>query len=150
MSERQVTDMSPEPRLVILTNDDLKMSRGKRCAQAVHAALMALGVHPGCPVIVLGASSKEIEACPVQIRDAGLTELEPGTLTAGVREAPDGISAAERVNSADHVLSVVPDGEGFYAAVCSCGGYRSKPYHSPTTGLRHGLSHAWAREVADA
>lgn len=70
-------------RLVIYVNSDAKMSRGKYAAQAVHAALMALGVHHGGAVVVLGAKARDIEKLPVVIRDAGLTELEPGTLTAG-------------------------------------------------------------------
>jgi len=59
------------------------MSRGKYAAQAVHAALLALGVHPEVPVVVLGGSPDEIAKMRIQIRDAGRTEIESGTLTAG-------------------------------------------------------------------
>jgi PTH2 family peptidyl-tRNA hydrolase len=72
-----------ERRFVILVNDRAKLSRGKYAAQAVHAALLALGVHPEVPVIVLGASPTEIAKMRTQVRDAGRTEVEPGTLTAG-------------------------------------------------------------------
>lgn len=72
-----------ERRLVILVNDQVKMSRGKYAAQAVHAALLALGVHPEVPVIVLGGSPAEIAEMKTTVRDAGRTEVEPGTLTAG-------------------------------------------------------------------
>lgn len=72
-----------ERRLVILVNDRVRMSRGKYAAQAVHAALLALGVHPGVPVIVLGGSPAEIAEMKTTVRDAGRTEIEPGTLTAG-------------------------------------------------------------------
>ena len=72
-----------ELRLVILVNDRVRMSRGKYAAQAVHAALIALGVHPGVPVIVLGGSPSEIAEMRTTVRDAGETEVEPGTLTAG-------------------------------------------------------------------
>lgn len=75
--------MDGERKLVILVNDRLKMSKGKYAAQAVHAALEALGVHPGGPVIVLGGRPAEIAAMKVTIYDAGKTEIEPGTLTAG-------------------------------------------------------------------
>lgn len=75
--------MTEEDRLVILVNGDVKMSRGKYAAQAVHAALIAVGAHPHVPVIVLGAKRADIEALPIQVRDAGRTEVEPGTLTAG-------------------------------------------------------------------
>lgn len=70
-------------RLVILMNSNAKMSRGKYAAQAVHAALMAFGVHPGCPVVVLGAKLDEVQRLPVTVADAGRTELAPGTVTAG-------------------------------------------------------------------
>lgn len=72
-------------RLVILLNRDVKMTRGKAAAQAVHAALRLLDVHPACPVIVLGASRADDESCAVTIRDAGATEVAPGTLTAGAK-----------------------------------------------------------------
>jgi PTH2 family peptidyl-tRNA hydrolase len=77
-----------EDRLKIIVNDRVTMSRGKYAAQAVHAALMAFGVHHGGPVIVLGGSPAEIEECAIQIRDAGRTEVEQGTLTAGAAEIP--------------------------------------------------------------
>lgn len=75
--------IEPGARLVIRLNNNVTMSRGKAAAQAVHAALLLLRAHPGCPVIVLGASRSEVEACDVTVRDAGRTEVEPGTLTAG-------------------------------------------------------------------
>ncbi len=75
--------------LKILVNSSAKMSRGKYAAQAVHAALEAMGVHHGGPVIVLGASREEIlSTCGTWITDAGLTEVPPGTVTAGVLETP--------------------------------------------------------------
>lgn len=70
-------------RLVIRVNSNVSMSRGKFAAQAVHAALMLTGAHHGGPVIVLGGKPGEVEACEVVVRDAGRTEVAPGTLTAG-------------------------------------------------------------------
>ena len=78
-----------EEKLVIRVNSDAKMSRGKYAAQAVHAALTALGVHPRIPVIVLGGKRSEIEQMSTVIQDAGRTEVEPGTVTAGTDYAPD-------------------------------------------------------------
>jgi PTH2 family peptidyl-tRNA hydrolase len=72
-----------ELRLLVRLNSNIKMTRGKAAAQAIHAALLLLRAHPGTPVIVLGGKPSEIEVMPAQIRDAGRTELEPGTLTAG-------------------------------------------------------------------
>lgn len=70
-----------EERLVIKVRSGL--SRGKYAAAAVHAALLHLGVHPGTPVIVLGANAGDIEGMATVVRDAGRTEVEPGTITAG-------------------------------------------------------------------
>lgn len=71
--------------VTILLNGRAKMSRGKAASQAVHAALRAYGVHHG-RVVVLDATPAQIrEQCDVVIHDAGATEVEPGTLTAGVR-----------------------------------------------------------------
>ncbi|MHC9293135.1 hypothetical protein ACRCUN_11740 [Mycobacterium sp. LTG2003] len=74
---------APEKRLVIRVNSNAKMSRGKAAAHAVHAALKLYGIEYEHPVIVIGGKPDEILAQTVHIRDAGRTELEPGTLTAG-------------------------------------------------------------------
>lgn len=74
---------APERRLVIRVNTNTKMSRGKAAAHAVHAALKLYGIEYDHPVIVIGGKPDEILAQAVHVRDAGRTELEPGTLTAG-------------------------------------------------------------------
>ncbi|MBN3507233.1 hypothetical protein [Mycolicibacterium nivoides] len=76
-------DAGPERRLVIRVNSNAKMSRGKAAAHAVHAALKLYGIEYEHPVIVIGGKPDEILAQTVHVRDAGRTELEPGTLTAG-------------------------------------------------------------------
>lgn len=79
-----------DDKIVIYMNTNVKgWSRGKYAAHAVHAALEALGVHPGVPVVVLGAKPKDIKKMRIVIHDAGKTELEPGTLTAGTDYTPE-------------------------------------------------------------
>lgn len=64
-------------------------STNKIAAHAVHAALEAFGVHPGVKVVVLDKGPTEIEKMRIAIHDAGHTELEPGTLTAGTNWPED-------------------------------------------------------------
>lgn len=88
-----MTDEIPEaeePKVKIYMNTNITMSRGKFAAHAVHAALMAAGVHPGIPIVVLGAKPRDIENMRTSIHDEGRTELEPGTLTAGTDWNPNG------------------------------------------------------------
>jgi PTH2 family peptidyl-tRNA hydrolase len=73
----------PQSTLVIRLNNNVTMTRGKSAAQAVHAALLLLGVHHNGPVVVLGGSKADVEAMPVRVHDSGRTEVAPGTLTAG-------------------------------------------------------------------
>lgn len=77
--EIEITGME---RIRILVNDNVKMTPGKLAAQAVHAALMLYGIPHGA-VVVLGGRTGQIEKMAVQVRDAGRTEINRGTLTAG-------------------------------------------------------------------
>ncbi len=96
-----------EVKQVIIIRKDLKMSRGKMIAQACHAAVSAAEIARkvvpdlyrrwltnGQKKVALSvASLKELEEVEsavrrvdalipvVKIRDAGLTELDPGTIT---------------------------------------------------------------------
>ena len=91
---------------VILIRTDLKMSAGKKCAQACHASVSASDLTKnkdkrawknwklsGQKKVILKARSKEeiisiytkVEKQSIPcflVRDAGLTQLEPGTTTA--------------------------------------------------------------------
>lgn len=83
MSDDEIQiEISGTEEVRVLVNSNVKMSRGKMAAQAVHAALFAYGIPHG-RVVVLGGSPAEIAEMSVQVRDAGRTEIEPGTLTAG-------------------------------------------------------------------
>lgn len=76
-------------KIKIFINSNANMSRGKYAAHAVHAALKAVGYKNDLPVVVLGAPRAEVEKLAITIKDAGKTELEPGTLTAGTDWAPE-------------------------------------------------------------
>jgi PTH2 family peptidyl-tRNA hydrolase len=76
-------DARGDGRIRIFVNTNLTWSRGKMAAHVAHAALTAAGVHPGVPIVVLGAKPRDIEKMSTVMRDEGRTELEPGTLTAG-------------------------------------------------------------------
>jgi PTH2 family peptidyl-tRNA hydrolase len=76
-------------KLRIYFNRKLDVTPNKRAAHAVHAALEAFGVHPGVKVIVLDKGPTAIEEMRIAIHDAGHTELEPGTLTAGTNWPED-------------------------------------------------------------
>jgi len=82
MSELRPTDRK---RIIVRLNKNLSMSPNKAAAQAVHAALHLFGVHPGeeVPVIVLNASKTTVEAQQAVISDHGVTEVKPGSITAG-------------------------------------------------------------------
>ncbi len=95
-----------EIKQVILIRTDLKMSTGKKCAQACHASVSASDLvrtknkknwknwkNTGQKKIVLKAKSlemlqdilKELEKQKIPhflVKDAGLTQLAPGTITA--------------------------------------------------------------------
>lgn len=70
-------------RLVILASKNV--SRGKAAAGAVHAALAHFGVPHGAVVVLSVSPSRILELCDERVHDAGLTEVGPGTVTAGIR-----------------------------------------------------------------
>ncbi len=101
------TDLkNTDVKQVIIVRTDLKMSKGKTCAQVAHASLEACEISrkkfkkiyekwktSGAKKIVLKVDSeeeilelyekaKEKDLPCYLVKDAGLTELEPGTITA--------------------------------------------------------------------
>jgi PTH2 family peptidyl-tRNA hydrolase len=116
-----------EYKQVIAVRTELKMSRGKTCAQVAHASLgsaekareskrewyEAWRKEGQKKVIVDGGSKNEIfkllESAKALglpyflVEDAGLTELEPGTITAlGIGPAPNEI--VDKVTGHLHLL----------------------------------------------
>lgn len=96
--------MNDPEKIKIFLNTNITMSRGKAAAHAVHAALTAAGVHPGLPVVVLGAKPRHILEMRTHIHDEGRTELDPGTLTAGTDWAP---AAAAGLPTVDELAKVL-------------------------------------------
>lgn len=111
-------------RIKILIRKNLRMSSGKLAAQAVHAALALPDTNPNMTVAVLQVSDRkfaEAKEMPgmVIIRDAGLTEVDPGTETAiaflatdetirpykcsrSLAEFPDWQNAVEMIRAANY------------------------------------------------
>jgi hypothetical protein len=81
------TELEPPPDhadapVVYALNPDLTMSSGKTLAQIAHAAVMAdeLGLDVTRARVIRGFQGR----CVAEVRDAGLTEVPPGTITVRV------------------------------------------------------------------
>jgi hypothetical protein len=84
------TELEPPPptcdaALAYALNPAIEMSSGKALAQIAHAAVMAAGL--GFDVSgarVIAPSSFDLDGCVAEVRDSGLTEVAPGTITVRV------------------------------------------------------------------
>ncbi len=81
------TELQPPPDradapVLYALDPDLTMSSGKTLAQIAHAAVMAdaLGLDVTQARVVRGGQGR----CVAEVRDAGLTEVAPGTITVRV------------------------------------------------------------------
>jgi peptidyl-tRNA hydrolase len=90
-------DSPPDPgAMVMLISEDLEMTLGKACAQVAHAVLIASDLHPpaaitswrdvASPVAVRLVDREPFERAKQEltvaaVRDAGLTQVAPGTET---------------------------------------------------------------------
>ena len=86
--QAMATELEPPPSesdasLVYALNPDVEMSSGKTLAQIAHAAVMAadLGYDVSSARVVV---TRDLGGCVAEVRDAGLTEVAPGTITVRV------------------------------------------------------------------
>ena len=83
------TALEPPPRdapgLVYALNPDVEMSSGKALAQIAHAAVLAdaLGLDVARARVIAPARF-DLPGGVAEVRDAGLTEVAPGTITVRV------------------------------------------------------------------
>ena len=82
------TELEPPPSddpapLLFALNPDITMSSGKTLAQIAHAAVLAADL--GYDVATAGViRTDDTHDCVAEVRDAGLTEVPPGTITVRV------------------------------------------------------------------
>jgi hypothetical protein len=95
------TELQPAPRaadapLIYALNPSIEMSSGKTLAQIAHAAVMAadLGYDVSEARVIAPARFDGLPGCVAEVRDAGLTEVPPGTITVRVL-VRDGKAAGE-------------------------------------------------------
>jgi len=143
-----MTPIEDGEKIRIYVNSNTKMSRGKYAAAAVHAALTAAGVHPGLPVIVLGEQREHVTKHATVIRDAGRTEVERGTPTAGTDWKPTPPTDDERVqggaklpqNSDDEREAMLREARARYPH--DPDGWNRDRNHDKASGFREGAE--WA------
>jgi hypothetical protein len=84
------TELEPPPRsvdapLVYALNPLIEMSSGKTLAQIAHAAVMAAELgYDVSAARVIAPEAFALPGCVAEVRDAGLTEVPPGTITVRV------------------------------------------------------------------
>ena len=105
------TELDPPPAsatgsVLYAVNPDVQMSTGKTLAQIAHAAVMAdqLGLDVTHARVIVPRSWDDLPGCVAEVRDAGLTEVAPGTVTVRVLS-----SRAVPAFASDNYAPILPE-----------------------------------------
>ncbi|MDA0138292.1 beta-eliminating lyase-related protein [Solirubrobacter sp. CPCC 204708] len=105
------TELDPPPSsssapVVYAINPDVHMSTGKTLAQIAHAAVMAdaLGLDVSRARVIVPERWDAMDNCVAEVRDAGLTEVPPGTVTVRVLKSPP-----MRAFASDNYAPILPE-----------------------------------------
>ena len=105
------TELDPPPAasgapVVYAVNPSVRMSTGKTLAQIAHAAVMAdqLGLDVRRARVIVPETWDELPGCVAEVRDAGLTEVPPGTVTVRVL-----VSEPMRAFASDNYAPILPE-----------------------------------------
>lgn len=92
--------------VVYAVNPAVTMSTGKTLAQIAHAAVMAdrLGLDVSRARVIVPDTWEDLPGCVAEVRDAGLTEVPPGTVTVRVLE-----SEPMRAFASDNYAPIIPE-----------------------------------------
>ena len=109
--QAMATELSPPPEwadapVLYALNPAVTMSSGKTLAQIAHAAVMAagLGLDVSRARVIAPADFDSLPGCVAEVRDAGLTEVPPGTVTVRVLS-----SRAVRAFASDNYAPILPE-----------------------------------------
>lgn len=105
-TELDAPPASSSAPVVYAVNPHVTMSTGKTLAQIAHAAVMAdqLGLDVTHARVIVPRDWDRLDGCVAEVRDAGLTEVPPGTVTVRVLE-----SKPMRAFASDNYAPILPE-----------------------------------------
>ena len=105
-TELEAPPSSSTASVVYAVNPTVQMSTGKTLAQIAHAAVMAdaLGLDVSRARVIVPERWDGLDGCVAEVRDAGLTEVPPGTVTVRVLMSPP-----MRAFASDNYAPILPE-----------------------------------------